>query len=91
MKLLRYSFTAHHVPGNKMEDADALSRAPHSKPTKADIMLDEETQCHLNEVVKLMPVSTRFMKEVKEETSKDENLQQLVSLMSRGWPVSKQQ
>ena len=57
MKLLRYAFTAHHVPGAKMEDADALSRAPHNKPSETDIMMEEETQCHLNEVIQQMPVS----------------------------------
>ena len=35
-KLLKYNFTAHHVPGKELDDADAFSRAPTSMPTEED-------------------------------------------------------
>ena len=90
MKLLKYTLTAHHVPGAKMEDADALSRAPHRQPTSDDQIADEEISCHLNEVVHRMPVSNSYMKKVKEETKRDETLQQVIKVMGEGWPKSKQ-
>ena len=90
MKLLRYTFTADHVPGAKMEDADALSRAPHEQPTDADIMMDEEISCHVNEVIKRMPATTAYIDKVKRTTASDKELQKLGEIMMRGWPKSKQ-
>ena len=90
MKLLRYSFTAHHVPGVKMKDADALSRAPHSQPTKEDLAMVDEISCHVNEVIKQMPSTTPYLQKVKNATEKDDVLQKFKSVMQTGWPKSKQ-
>ena len=90
MKLLKYTFTAHHIPGSKMEDADALSRAPHSQPTSEDQLIDEEISCHLNAVVHRMPVSNSYMKKLQVETKADEVIKAVIKTMSEGWPTSKQ-
>ena len=90
MKLLKYSFTAVHVPGAKMEDADALSRAPHQQPSASDDIMDEEISFHVAEVVKNMPVSTPYLKKIILATKKDETLQLLLKTMQEGWPKSRQ-
>ena len=90
MKLLKYTFTAHHVPGAKMEDADALSRAPHQQPT-ADDTLDEDVLCHVKAVIEQMPASTPYLEKVKKATEKDATHQQLLTTMKNNWPKSKQQ
>lgn len=58
LKLLKYSFTASHVPG---KDADALSRAPHEQPSKVDTAIDEEISYHINEVIKNLPTSNSYL------------------------------
>ena len=90
MKLLKYTFTAEHVPGVKMEDADALSRAPNQAPTKSDEILDEEITCHVNEIIEQMPVSSPYLKKIKKLTKTDSSLQLLQRTMMKGWPTSKQ-
>ena len=91
MKLLPFSFTAHHVPGKDMEDADALSRAPHKQPSEEDHIVDEEIACHVNEVVRQMPATTPYLEKIIIETKKDKDLQLLLSIMNSEWPKSKQQ
>ena len=90
MKLLKYTFTAQHVPGNQMEDADALSRAPHKQPSKEDVVANEEIAGYVNEIIKRMPVSTPYMKKIIEVTKTDEELQMLLKTMKQDWPKSKQ-
>ena len=45
-----------------MEDADALSRAPHEQPSEDDITRVKESELHVNQVIKSMPVTTIFRK-----------------------------
>ena len=90
MKLLPFTFTAHHVPGKDMEDADALSRAPHQQPSKEDHVMDEEIDFYVNEVVRQMPTTTLYQEKIKVETKKDKILQSVMNTMSLGWPQSKQ-
>ena len=42
MKLLKYNFTASHVPGKDLDGADAFSRAPTSMPTEEDYEMEKE-------------------------------------------------
>ena len=90
MKLLPFSFTAQHVPGKDMEDADALSRAPHKQPTREDHIMNEEIACYVNEVVSQMPATTPYLTKIKRETKRDTDLQLLTSVMSTEWPKSRQ-
>ena len=89
MMLLKHSFTASHVPGAKMEDADALSRAPHRQPTSSDAKMDEEISCHIAEVITNMPASSPYLERVKKATEEDDELQFLLQTMQEGWPTSK--
>ena len=73
-----------------MGDADALSRAPHEKPNKEDTT-QEEISCHINQVIESMPVSTKYMRKIKEETRKDKILLKVKETMRKGWPSSKQE
>ena len=91
MKLMKYNLTAEHVPGKDLEDADALSRAPHQQPSQADIKTQEEINCYVRMVVENMPATTQYLEKVKRETLKDEVLQKLQKVMDEGWPKSKQE
>ena len=90
LKLLKYTFTAQHVPGTKMEDADALSRAPHQHPTPTDT-IDEEIEFYVQEIIKQMPASTPYLKKGRKATKIDTQLQDLSKIMMQGWPKSRQE
>jgi hypothetical protein len=90
MKQLKYTFTAQHVKGVNMEDADALSRCPHEQPTEEDT-IEEEVACQVNEIIENMPVSTRYLEKIKQETKVDPELIRLMKTMEESWPNSRQE
>ena len=91
MKLLKYSFTAKHVKGKDMEDADALSRAPHEKPSEKDTIRVNEVEAFVSQVVKSMPVTTPYFEKIKKHTLKDMELQNVMKTMKNGWPHSRKE
>ena len=91
MKLLRHTFKAEHVPGKDLKDADAFSRAPTEKPTPDDQMKDEEITAYVQAVTEHLPASDEKIKEIQEETVKDEMLQEVKKMVEKGWPEFRKQ
>ena len=86
MRLLKFSFSAEYVKGKELADADALSRAPWSKATKEDEIVEQEITTHVDTVVSNIPASEPRMVEMQNETSADTTLQDLRHMINQGWP-----
>ncbi len=54
---MRYTPVVKYVQGSQQQTADALSRAPTSKPTKEDLILVEEVQEFSDSVMRYMPAT----------------------------------
>ena len=55
MKLLKYNFTASHVPGKDLDDADAFSQPPTSMPTEEDYKLEKELSLYVSGIMNSLP------------------------------------
>ena len=88
MRLLKFSFSAEYVKGKELADADALSRAPWSKATKEDEIVEQEIATHVETVVSNIPASEPCMVEIQNETSADTTLQDLRHMINQGWPAT---
>lgn len=86
MRLRKYNFVAEHVPGKDLVVADALSRAPQAKRTKADDQLAREIEQYVNSVEQEWPVSSNKLRIIREATASDEVLRNVMSYTYHGWP-----
>ena len=82
MKLQRYDIRVQYKKGSELYFADTLSRA-HLPDTSKD--LDEEL-----EISMVLAVSEQKLKQIREETDKDESLRLLKSVIMDGWPDTSQ-
>nr|XP_047141089.1 uncharacterized protein K02A2.6-like [Hydra vulgaris] len=89
MKLLRFSFTAELVAGKSITDADAMSRAPVSNPTKKDEIAENDLNVYVNSIIKSMPATESRLEEIKQKTAEEKLLNQLQESIISGWPNSK--
>ena len=71
MRLLKFSFTAEHVKGVNLTEADTLSRSPVDIPTKEDQMAEQELTFYVNTIINKMPATSTKLQLIKEETNKD--------------------
>lgn len=78
-KLLQYNFSVSYIPGKENRVADALSRVPQ---TSSDSSV-ELFAVSLHNADPGVPVT---LQEIKTETSADDELQTLLSLIENGWP-----
>ena len=77
LRLHRYDVDFHYTEGNKLFIADTLSRAYLDVP---------DTHVRVMGVNALKGESDERIKEVKEATAKDENLQTRLGIIKDGWP-----
>ena len=83
---MRFQFTIGHVPGKKLTIADALSRAPVSKASAADELLQREATAYVDFVVEHLPATEQRLQEIREFQQKDAACQKLTQLCKSGWP-----
>ena len=88
MKLLKFQFTAEHVPGKEIIDADAFLRAPVAMPTAEDEIAEKELNVYVNAVIKNLPASDQRIEEIKQRTLEDQTLRKLKLLLPK-WPITK--
>ena len=88
MTLLPCTFTAEHVKGTTLKDADALSRAPTEQPSHEDQIAEREIINLVNLVVQTMPATDKKLNDIRHRTKYDQELQQLQEVMQKGWPSS---
>ena len=86
MRMMRFQFTIGHVPGKELTIADALSRAPVSKASAADELLQREATAFVDFVVEHLPATEQRLQEIRECQQKDAVCQKLTELCKSGWP-----
>lgn len=84
IRLQRYNVTVQYRPGKDIPVADSLSR---SRACEED-PLDEDLglEVFVEVILKEMAVSDEKMKEIRDITEKDVELQQLRRCVKHGWP-----
>ena len=87
LNLQSYDMEIKYRPGKELYLADTLSRAhlPNSKSEEETLELDFQAIS----MISTLPVSDDKLKEIKEETRKDETMQTLVKIINEGWPSHK--
>ena len=89
MKLLKFDFHAEHIKGTDLTDADAMSRAPWSAPTKDDEIAEKEVIIHVATVISNIPATESRLAQIRAETLLDRNLQAVIKHIHQGWPQHK--
>ena len=84
LRLQRYDFDFHYVPGNKMVVSDCLSRA-HLDESKPEIPENELNQ-HVHSLISNFPMTDAKLEEFKTETENDSALQTVKKYVLEGWP-----
>ena len=69
MRLLRFSFEAIYVKGAELNDAEAFSRAPHSKPAPSDASANPDVAFYVNNVMSNLPKSSQKLKTITKEAN----------------------
>jgi len=81
-----------YTPGKLLFTADALSRAVDSEATpNSDSTMEDDIDVYVNMVMTSLPITTTSTERIKEETSKDHVMLQLMKTVMDGWPVQRQQ
>ena len=86
MRLMRYQFEISHVPGTELHIADALSRAPVTKPDAEDEELHQETRAYVNLVMRNIPATDKRLQEIKEAQQADLECKLITKYCHSGWP-----
>ena len=63
LRMMRYEYSIHHVPGKLLYTADTLSRAPGLPATQK---LEEEMEEYVNGVVAALPATERWLQEYRD-------------------------
>lgn len=75
MRILKYSFTAHHVPGKELIDSDTLSGAPVKQPFLADLQNEKDIDAHMHLIVKNLYASQEMLATLRHKIQKDKVLE----------------
>ena len=87
-QLMRFHYTASHVPGKDLTTADALSRAPQAEATQKDNILCREVNTYVcMVVVENLPATEERIREI--QTCQEENgeCRQIRQYCREGWPA----
>ena len=85
--LLPYTFTAEHVKGTTLKDANALEHQQNNWVMK-DQIAKQEIIIQVNSVVQTMPATDKKLNGILHLTKYDQELQQSEEVMQKGWPSS---
>ena len=78
MRMMRFHFSIHHVPGKKLIIADMLSRAPLDEHKDSDHVFAEETDAFVNLTLQSLPATESRLDEIRRQQEQDETCQLLV-------------
>ena len=84
LQLQKYDLNVNYIPGKDLILSDTLSRAPSGSDTTE--INEEEVTAQVNVIFSSLPVSTRRMNQIKEETHQDPTMQKLITMVQTGWP-----
>ena len=85
LRMMRFNAIVKYVPGKDMSVADTLSRSPLPVESHGTEM-PEEIRAHVEAVQTFWPVSSGKLKELKQATKEDEQLQAVTYFVLHGWP-----
>lgn len=68
---MRFSFTIVHVPGEALNTADTLSRAPVNGVDDNDKTFQQEVNAYVRTIVKSLPATEEKLGIIREQQSKD--------------------
>jgi len=85
LQLQKYDLHVVHVPGRNIPVADTLSRKflP-AEPEDCDT--SEDINAHVHSIIENLPITDGKMKQLREATANDPQLQDLKSTIQDGWP-----
>ena len=86
IRMMKYNAIAEYTPGKYLAVADALSRKPLPTTTSCD-ELDEEIQAYVDCVHQTLPASDQRLNDIVQNTSKDSQLQSVITYVLQGWPA----
>ena len=87
MRMMRFSYHIVFTAGKNLATADALSRAPTSKPGKEEERKEEETVAYVRSVVECLPASDQRLEEVRREQELDDTCRNVKGFVLRDhWP-----
>ncbi|XP_062576406.1 uncharacterized protein LOC134238297 [Saccostrea cucullata] len=83
----KYEVNLKYRPGKNMELADTLSRAylPNEKPSKAESLVEAIN----TSMLQFLLIAPNRLKDIQDETAKDNTLQNLGAFIRNGWPDCK--
>ena len=87
MRMMRFSFSIHHIPGRNLTVADALSRAPLQE---VDPDLQDEADAFVNHTIQSLPATEGRLEEIRQKQRQDDVCRLLVKYSRQGWPDQKQ-
>ena len=71
LRLMRFSFSISHVPGEALNTADTLSRAPVTEADQGDKALNQDVEAYVNLVVKNLPATNERLRVIQEQQDED--------------------
>ena len=86
MRLLRFNCRAEHVAGKNLVVADLLSRQSTSKLNRVDEISYVDVCEHTDGKIESLPVSSTRLQEIRQQTSSDPALQQVIIYTNNSWP-----
>lgn len=85
IQIQKYDFKLIHKRGKDLVIADTLSRA-YLPLNGRDNDWDLELHSHVNLITSQININDKCLTELREETAKDSELQELIKIINNGWP-----
>ena len=74
LKLQRYDLRVKYTPGKLLVATDTLSHANSTKPDTKSQEDEQDVTAHVNMVIENMPIADSRIKQIQQETAKDQEL-----------------
>ena len=90
LRLMRFQYSIHYVPGKELYTPDTLSRAP--LPTQLDTLeckALEETEMFVQTIIESLPAHNDRLNEYRKNQATDTICSQLITFCQSGWPTQK--
>ena len=85
LRMAKFSFTIHHVPGKLLYTADTLSRTP-ATTTNHGTDLPDEVETFINSVIANLPASEQRLEVYRQAQLRDTACKQAMDYCQLGWP-----
>ena len=86
LRLDRFDYTIHHVPGKELYTADALSRAPSSVAGTISQQFQNELESFVDTVTSVLPASSDHLEEYRTAQKADTTCSMVRHYCEKGWP-----